>query len=419
MSNLPENFEIQRKLSEDDYEIERELIDPEVASLFQRYKKWIFGIPITIILVVLGVIGFRNYNQNQYEMSLSENYAVMSKAFEDFQETLKFNYSEDRPSFPKEAVTIQLLNQQEEELESLRQQVPQRFDTSRESEELEQLEIAYRTIKDQLNDQMDKVRATTAINNLFQEPVIIGSTVSEHPIPKRGLSVENINNTTVLMREPNDPFWVVADDMQNLAKSQQALLASIDTFFNGVYTIEDGREVIDNTIYSETIAQVTQQIERVLDPELRQELYLQFEPVITAVLDRSVEKMYNSNTGLPQPNTSPEAVDEAIVLVDALRNFIVQARYLNLLEPVSVAIQSAQAQANVEAAYQRAIEEEEARTGFVPQRDNVDWYDATTPEIGEDGIQWNTPGVIEQPSTDPNSTEDVPGPIDPNLTTGE
>lgn len=390
-----ENPQIQpivRHLNEEDYAIEREWIDPEIKGFVKTHKKWVIGIPVGLLLLILFTVAFTTIRSNQRETRLQTAYTELSARYEALASEVAFNYVEGSNGFLKDSVTRPLIEQEREAFKTLREETIQRMDVQNPSKYSEELEGVVKQLQSDLDNLRDKFLAKEAVNDLFEEPVIVEAEVRERPILKRNIPVERINQVNALIHEPTDTFWLSVGDVHNIAKNQQAIIANVKSFIGSMYDAETGGLSRDVTYDGLLIN--SKRIESINDPAMREEMYLSMEPAIKMALDGQIAKMYESNTGLVNRGTTPEELERVVNLIGLIRNFIVQSQYLEKVQPVAQAIQDVEAQRNVERAYQKALQDEEARNeGLNPSEDyRLDWYNSQPQEDAETGLIWEPAG---------------------------
>ena len=206
-----ENPQIQpivRHLNEEDYAIEREWIDPEIKGFVKTYKKWVIGIPVGLLLLILFTVAFTTIRSNQREARLQTAYTELSARYEALASEVAFNYVEGSNGFLKDSVTRPLIEQEREAFKTLREETIQRMDVRNPSKYSEELEGVVKQLQSDLDNLRDKFLAKEAVNDLFEEPVIVEAEVRERPILKRNIPVERINQVNALIHEPTDTFWL-------------------------------------------------------------------------------------------------------------------------------------------------------------------------------------------------------------------
>lgn len=382
---------IKRQLHEDDYAIEKEWLDPEIKAFIKRHKKYVIGVPLGILTLLLGTWLFLTYQSHARESRLSTNYDQLVKSYEDMQDTIDFNYVEGSNRFPKDAVSPELIDQQMGELEQLKKATIQQMDVANPSTYSERLELSYKHMDEELKEIKAKLVVKKALNDLFAKPAIVDGIIHDKPTLKRDLSVEAINVVNNLIHEPTDGFWVAVGDLHSYAKSQQALIASVNSFIESLD--------VSNMSY-DSVMQNVDRVNQISDPIMQKEKYLAMEPIVVSMLDQYVQKMYASGTGTVNLATTSQEVDRALALIGVLKNFIVQYQYLEKLQPVTLALRDQEAQMNVEKAYQQAVAAEEARNGVKPGDSyKLDWRNVQGSQGSNDPYQTPVEGQEQLQTT--------------------
>ena len=388
---------IKRQLKAEDYAISKEWIDPEIKQFVKTHKKQVIGIPLGILAAILLIFGWSQFKAHQRDNRLSAQYDVLVQKYGTFQDEIQFDYVPDVNKYPKDSVTVELVDQQLRDLDALRQETIQTMDVSNPTEYSKRLEVTMNRMQSELDNIRLKLLAKSALNELFESPAIKDGVVEEAPVLRRDLTIEDINEVNNLIQEPTDDFWIKTGDLHTFAKSQQAIIASAKSFID---TMFDGTGQLTREASFDALMQNVTRIDQLADPQLKQELYLGMEPAITVMLDQAVSRMYLSGNGTVDLKTTTEDLDRALELVGVLKNFIVQKRYLDKLQPVTVALRDEEAKKRVEEAYQAAIEAENDRNGVTaPSEDYyLDWYNSrydegTAPSAPEEGdLEWSPAG---------------------------